>query len=66
MDIKIAKSIHKDLIKNQVIDRDHKFGDVIEKKDIDGFHSHSGMDHNYREDIESYNSIVKRNKDEIV
>jgi len=64
IDLKIAKGIHQDLIKNQVIDRDHKFGDVIDKKEIDKYFSHSPdmRSHNYRDEIESYNAIIKRGK----
>jgi len=68
MDVKIAQGIHKNLIQNQVIGRDHKFGDEIVKKDINSHFAHSGAiaSHNYRDEIESYNEIVKRNKDEII
>ncbi len=68
MDVKIAQGIHKKLIQNQVIGKTHKFGDIIESEDIDGHFAHSNViaSHNYREEIESYNSIVKRNKDEII
>lgn len=65
MDIKIAKSIHADLIKNNVIDKDHKFGVELDRSTIDGFHSHGRSSHNYREEIESYNQIIKRNSDYI-
>ena len=62
IDLKLAKSNHKNLIDNQVIDKRHKFGDIIIQKDIDTYFSHSDeFSHNYRVDIESYNEIITRN-----
>jgi len=66
IDIKIAKSTHKDLKDEQIIDKRHKFGDIITKKDINTYYSHmSEFNHNYREEIESYNKIVSRDEKEI-
>lgn len=64
VDNKIAKSILNDLIENGVIENNHKFGDKIEHRDINGFKAHDTLlrSHNFRDEIESYNDIIKRMK----
>ena len=62
LDLKLAQSMHKKLIDENVIDRGHKYPNIIKRKDIHGYQSHGESDHNYRDEIESYNQIVTRNE----
>ena len=63
MDINLAKGIYNDLLDANVIDRDVKFGEVLNSANINGYRSHSNdFSHNYREEIESYNQIITRDK----
>ena len=60
IDLKIAKKMHQNLQKNMVIRNDFKFGQEIKTTDINKHFAHSDeyAPHNFRDDIESYNSII--------